>query len=280
MTDLTKQAFYWSIRRELWENRFLYLAPLIVAAIVTFTSAIAVVASAFRYPGVSDALTLNRVLQPLRMAPAPIMLTALVIGFFYSLDALYGERRDRSLLFWKSLPVSDTTTVLTKASIPLVVLPAIALGLSFGTQLVLTPLTGAVMASKGISVAHLGSLERMATMVYGLSAHALWFAPIYALALLVSAWAPRAPLMWTVMPFVVAGAVEHVTFRTKLVPSFLKYRLGGAMREAFGNPNGTDHLRDLTPLRFLGSSGLWLGLIFAAACIALSVKLRHSRDPS
>ena len=272
--------FQWSIRRELWENRFLYLAPLVVAVIVTFTSALAVVFFALRNPGVSDARTVSHLIGPLRMAPAPIMLTALLIGFFYSLDALYGERRDRSILFWKSLPVSDTTTVLSKASIPMLVLPAIALALSFGTQLVLAPLTGAAMLSKGVSVTHLASLERMATMVYGLSVHALWFAPVYALALLVSAWAPRAPLLWTVMPFVVAGAIEHVTFRTRFVPSFLKYRFSGAMYEAFGNLKGTDQLRDLTPLRFLGSPGLWLGLLFAAGCIALAVKLRHSRDPS
>ena len=272
--------FQWSIRRELWENRFLYLAPLVVAAIVTFTSALGVVALAFKHAGVSDPRTVSRLLGPLRMAPAPIMLTALLIGFFYALDALYGERRDRSILFWKSLPVSDVTTVLSKASVPILVLPAIALALSFGTQLVLTPLTGAVMLSKGVSVTHLDSLERMATMVYGLSVHALWFAPIYALALLVSAWAPRAPLLWTVMPFVVAGAIEHVTFRTRFVPSFLKYRFSGAMHEAFGSLKGTDQLRDLTPLRFLGSPGLWLGLFFAAGCIALAVKLRHSRDPA
>ena len=63
------------------------------------------------------------VVRPFSMAPAPIMLATFLVGLFYSLDALYGERRDRSILFWKSLPVSDRTTVLSKASIPLVVLP-------------------------------------------------------------------------------------------------------------------------------------------------------------
>ena len=52
------------------------------------------------------------------------MFTTFIVGVFYCLDALHGERRDRSILFWKSLPVSDLTTVLSKASIPLVVLPA------------------------------------------------------------------------------------------------------------------------------------------------------------
>ena len=61
------------------------------------------------------------------MAPAPIMFATFLVGIFYCLDALHGERRDRSILFWKSLPVSDLTTVLSKASIPFAVLPLIGL---------------------------------------------------------------------------------------------------------------------------------------------------------
>ena len=60
--------------------------------------------------------------------------TTFIVGIFYCLDALYGERRDRSILFWKSLPVSDLTTVLSKASIPLVVLPLLAFAITVVTQ--------------------------------------------------------------------------------------------------------------------------------------------------
>ena len=56
---------------------------------------------------------------------------------FYCLDALYGERRDRSILFWKSLPVSDLTTVLSKASIPIVVLPLLTFAVTVATQLIM-----------------------------------------------------------------------------------------------------------------------------------------------
>ncbi len=64
--------------------------------------------------------------QPYTFAAGCIMATAFIVGVFYCLDALHGERRDRSILFWKSLPVSDLTTVLSKASIPLVVLPLLS----------------------------------------------------------------------------------------------------------------------------------------------------------
>src|SRR6185312_9302365 len=64
--------------------------------------------------------------MPFEMAAGVLMLTIILISVFYCLDALHSERRDRSILFWKSLPVSDVTTVLAKASIPLIVLPLLA----------------------------------------------------------------------------------------------------------------------------------------------------------
>ena len=62
------------------------------------------------------------------------MLTGIVVSVFYCLDALHGERRDRSILFWKSLPVSDLTTVLAKASIPLVILPLLTFAITVAMQ--------------------------------------------------------------------------------------------------------------------------------------------------
>ena len=84
--------------------------------------------------------------------------TTFIIGVFYCLDALYGERRDRSILFWKSLPVSDLTTVLSKASIPLVVLPLLTFAITVVTQLLMLLLSAAVLAGSGLSVTPLTQL--------------------------------------------------------------------------------------------------------------------------
>jgi hypothetical protein len=59
------------------------------------------------------------------------------IGFFYSLDALYSDRRDRSILFWKSLPLSDAETVLAKFCMAAAAIPVIAAAASIVGQLVL-----------------------------------------------------------------------------------------------------------------------------------------------
>ena len=89
------------------------------------------------------------------MAAGLIMLTGIVVGVFYCLDALHGERRDRSILFWKSLPVSDLTTVLAKASIPLVILPLLTFAITVATQWLMLLISSAVLLVSGQSVATL-----------------------------------------------------------------------------------------------------------------------------
>src|SRR3989442_13723011 len=91
------------------------------------------------------------------LSAALIMGTALIVGVFYSLDALYGERRDRSILFCKSLPVSDLTTVLSKFAIPLVILPLLSFAIAVVTQFVMLLLSSAVPMGSGLSVGTLGA---------------------------------------------------------------------------------------------------------------------------
>jgi ABC-2 type transport system permease protein len=216
------------------------------------------------------------------------MFTTFLVGMFYSLDALYGERRDRSILFWKSLPVSDRTTVLSKAVIPLVVLPLIALALCVITQLALLLLSTMVLLGNGMSPATLwgefGFFEGLLIMIYGLTVHALWFAPIYGWLLLVSAWARRTPILWAVLPLLAVSALERIVFDTWTFMYMLQYRLMGAMKEAFDfKPKGAvgdvERLSQLHPARFLSAPGLWVGLAFTAACLAAAVRLRRNREP-
>jgi hypothetical protein len=80
-----------------------------------------------------------------------LILTAFVVGVFYSLDGLHGERRDRSILFWKSLPVADLTTVLSKTRIPLVVLPLLAFAIIVTTHLIMMLWSSAVLLTSGLA---------------------------------------------------------------------------------------------------------------------------------
>ncbi|HEX6095059.1 MAG TPA: ABC transporter permease [Thermoanaerobaculia bacterium] len=279
------RPMYWSVRRELWENRFLFIAPAIVSAVALVATFFAIANAVLQLRGADAARVQAAVALPLRSAPATILFGTIVVGLFYCLDALHGERRDRTLLFWKSLPVSDRTAVLAKAAIPLAVLPLLAYALSVVTQVILLIVSTLVLAGFGFSAAPLwvGFFEGLLIMLYGLIAHALWYAPVYGWLLLLSAWARRAVVLWAVLPPLVLLALERILSRTRSFAGFLQYRAIGAMREAFlfqpPNAENADRLSQLTPGRFLVSPGLWLGLLFAALCLAAAIRLRRRREP-
>lgn len=286
------RPFYWSVRRELWENRSLHMAPLIAAAIALFGLSIRamVLVDRMRTVGALEPAAQRTALAtPYSMAAMMIMATTLLVGAYYSLEALYGERRDRSILFWKSLPVSDLTTVLSKAAIPLVVLPVQAFLIVLATQLLLLLVSTAVLLATGIGPgtlwAGLPLFQMTLVMLYGLTVHSLWHAPIYGWLLLVSAWARRAPFLWLVLPPLALIAVERMAFGTSHVGSLVRYRLAGAMREAFalkaqkGHVVIIDRLEQLDPVRFLSAPGLWVGLVLAAAFLLGATRLRRNREP-
>ena len=127
------RLLYWAVRRELWENRSIYLAPLAVAALILVGFLISTISLPAKIRAASALSCMgqhNLIAQPYLVAAGMMMLTTLAVGVFYSLDALYGERRDRSILFWKSLPVSDLTTVLSKAITPVVILPLVTFAIT------------------------------------------------------------------------------------------------------------------------------------------------------
>lgn len=283
------RPFYWAVRRELWENCSIYMAPLIAAGIGFFGFMVSTIGMPERRRAVlllDAAQQRARIEEPYDAIAMMLIFTAFIVGFFYCLDALYGERRDRSILFWKSLPVSDLTTVLSKASVPLVILPLLTFAITVVTQLLMMLWSSAVLLMNGLPPAtssQLPLIQSWLVLLYGLVALALWHAPIYGWLLLVSAWARRATFLWAVLPLLALGALEKIAFHTSYFGSFLKYRLISWAAEAFAfDPNGRMPIVDLpqlTPLRFLSSSGLWLGLFFAAVFLAAALRLRRYRGP-
>src|SRR3977135_2456052 len=174
---LPTRPFFWSVRRELWENRSIYLAPLIAAGVVLFGFGI----TAFGLPRLRrNALALESARQraaiemPYDAAAMMIMFTVFIVGVFYCLDALYGERRDRSILFWKSLPVSDRTTLLSKATIPLVFLPLVTFAIILATHMVMMLWTSVLLISHGMSPAstwtYVPLFRNSFILLYGLAA--------------------------------------------------------------------------------------------------------------
>jgi ABC-2 type transport system permease protein len=281
------RPFYWSVRRELWENRSIYIAPLIVAALDFFGFMISTVGMPDRRRAVlllEPAKQRAMIEQPYDMVAMMLIFTGIIVGVFYCLDALHGERRDRTILFWKSLPVSDLTTVLAKVIIPLVLLPLVIFLVVVVTQFLMLLWSSAVLLTSGLAATtwmRFNLLQQSLILLYGLAALALWHAPIYGWLLLVSGWARRATFLWAVLPLIAISVFEKITFNTSHFASVLKDRLIGFGEAAFAfNPHGSiDSFFQLTPGRYLSTPGLWIGLIIASAFIAGAIRLRRYRGP-
>jgi hypothetical protein len=147
-------------------------------------------------------------------------------------------------------------------------------------------ISSAVLAPSGLAGTtwtNFNLARESVVLLYGLIVIALWHAPIYGWALLVSGIARRATFLWAVLPPIAISIFEKITFNTTYFASMLKDRLAGAGDTAFDfhmhRSISIDLLSQLTPGRFLMTPGLWIGLLFAAGFVIAAVQLRRYRGP-
>jgi ABC-2 type transport system permease protein len=284
------RPLYWSVRRELWESRTVYLAPLAVAGVflLGFLLYMPKLPSYARpVPGAEIARQHDSLIQPFDFAAAAVMGIAFIIGLLYCVEALNTERRDRSILFWKSLPVSDLTVVLSKASIPFLVIPAVCFGITFVLQGIMLLLSSLALMASHMSASALWNAvnffpSSFYLLYHILTVHVLWYAPIYGWLILISAWARRAPLVWAVIPPLAIGMFERLVFHTSHFGEFIGSRFSGGPEMETSNMGGGfpfHHGVHLTPGNFLMSPALWLGLLFAAGFLFAAARIRRYREP-
>jgi ABC-2 type transport system permease protein len=296
---VTRHPFHWAVRRELWEHKALYTAPLAVSAVLLVGFIVSVVKGWGMFDEVGPAQQ-AAMLSGLHVLIGLIMMAVTsAVAWFYCLDALHGERRDRSILFWKSLPVSDLTTVLAKLSVPMVVTPVVTFVASIATQLVILIMGTFVMLASGNSPAPLWTdlplVQPTVMLASSLVVMSLWYAPLYGWLLLVSSWARRSIFLWAVLPPLAVCLLEEIAFDTNYFATLLSQHLLGGMTQTFLALKGSYSLTEngfhsnidspmqlarlLDPLQFLGQPGLWVGLAVAAAFVAGAVWMRRYREP-
>jgi ABC-2 type transport system permease protein len=279
------RPLYWSVRREFWENRSIYIAPLAVAAVALFGFVISSILGRWQRELQLPIQQPEKLIEPYEFVALLIMGTAFVVSVFYALDALHGERRDRSILFWKSLPLSDRTVVLSKAAVALIVLPMLAWAITVVTHLVMLLMSTLIALVSGLSVgvlwAHVPLFSMSWELLYHIvTVHMLWYAPIYAWLLLVSAWARRLTFLWAVLPLAAIGVLERVAFHTTRFVGLMGYRMSGPQPNGAGpSMHGMDSIPHVGIGQFLSTPGLWIGLILAAIFLATAIRLRRDRGP-
>jgi ABC-2 type transport system permease protein len=281
---------YWSVLRELWEHRWIYIVPLIVAAV--FLVGFVIGTARVRLPLAPKAhLTthsLPRLLEaPFDFASGVLMVTYMVLAVIYCLGALHAERWDRSILFWKSLPVSDTTSVLAKSSIPIVILPLITIAITVVTQGIMFLAGSAVLLGRGVNVTELWPQLPLlsmwgATSYHLFTVHALYYAPFYGWLLLISGWARRAAFLWASVPVAAVLIIEKLVFNSAAFARLLLSRLEGGSAAIPFPPPGNMPLEAPTLANlgaFLASPGLWIGFVLCAVFLAVAVRLRRYQGP-
>jgi ABC-2 type transport system permease protein len=299
------RPFYWSVMRELWENRSLMIAPLVTGGLAVLALFILTV-RAVTSPQMVQLASLPPEL-PGQIATVGNSLIAYGISavmhiavFFYLLDALQGERKDRSVLFWKSMPVSDTTTVLSKLFTALVVSGVIVVAVVVATQLIMMLLVTVIFAFSGVNAATLWTdsqfLQTAVALVYWQLGVALWYAPLAAWLLLVSSWAKRVTILWAMLTPLAILVFERVAIGTQYVQTMLKSRVSDPVLDTYmayargaefmiGDDGIKAHrlpkrvFDGLDPVGFFSNPWLWVGLLVAAAFVAAAIWMRRYREP-
>jgi ABC-2 type transport system permease protein len=212
--------------------------------------------------------------------------------WMYAADCLYTERKDRSILFWKSMPVSDTLTVLAKLLVVLVIVPLGVYLVSALTTLLMSGIylvrawqghTGGVFWDAGTW------LRVQGVSLVAVVAAVLWYAPITAFLMLVSAWARRSVQLWVLLPPVILIMMERIALGSNHLLAILLYRLGGVFETVgptypgFGGAAGQRRTLNLVwvnvdPFPVFANADLWLGVGLAALLIVATIRIRQYRD--
>ena len=298
------------LRRELWEHGSIWVTP----AAVVFVLALGAIASFVAASGfggvvdiaiigasnVGDAERRAALMVALLLNTSVLLIAMWILTVFYSLDSLYAERKDKSILFWRSLPITDTEVVLSKLLTAVVLIPLVTFVAVVVSTLINLLLTSIWIGFEGGSASHLiwGSVplfDTWAAILVVMIAAPLWASPMIGWFLFVSAWTKRSPLLMAFLPIIVLALLEYVVFRSHLLFAAIGSRtqlinmpiFHGDPSVLFDNHNFQAHaqgplslLAQLDVGRFVASPGLWAGLTVCGLLVTAAIYVRRYRDDS
>jgi ABC-2 type transport system permease protein len=281
---------FWLIRRELWENRAILTMPAVIGLLLVLVALFGQIQlDAGDLAQIHEAVTGQGSYLAERLFLAISVVFLLIMGVYsswYLLDCLSAERRDRSVLFWKSLPISDTATVLSKLGTALLVIPLVYFGFALLTNLLLAfILSIRLRVLQGVGLWSAGNwFDFELVWLYIIATLALWFLPVAAWVMLVSAWARRAVLLWTTLPLLAVMLLEHYFVRSDWFMREVWLRIGyGYLVAAFAIDNETvfspsTTLRHaLSPLAFVSEPETLIGIGVGVALLVATVQVRLRR---
>jgi len=292
-----KMAAWWALCWREWLEHRAALAwtPLILTAllfIITLVVALStperVLIAADSAQGPEQLATASIIAQQITSVIAvlvrPYTWLYFVVTISLLLSSLFDERKDRTILFWKSMPTSDTQVVLSKLFVLVGGGALISLVLILISQLYLVLLSMANSASTwGVSGADLWSAATLGTStlqwVAGYFTQLFWWLPLWGWLLLVSSTAPRAPILWALLVPIVVMFIEAVAFNSShlanSVASHVKLTALPSQSAVLESLDGSN-ARTLGDLWI--SSDMWLGIATGVVLIALAIFFRRRNN--
>lgn len=292
------KTFYWLLRREFWEHRAIMIAPIITAVVILIGALTHFIIQPAQDPNVGSEKLAYIALYLMSGFALPFFIVNGFVAVFYLMDSLYGERKDRSVLFWRSLPVSDTAAVSAKLTTGLVLAPLFAALVAALSLPVIAFVFRGYFAEQHFSALPMmwnpsHFLEAMVLWAYSTAVCIFWFLPVAAWFLTVSAWAPKNPFLWGLVPPAVIAAFESMFRGSSWVAHQLVDRVQGWIPLAFdtganglgqGVRNNGEHLNVhanlltwIDPRPLLASPRLWVGIVVGILFFLLAVQGRRYR---
>jgi ABC-2 type transport system permease protein len=313
----------WLVKREFWEHKGgFFWAPIWVGGIMTFFLAISLFAAVAlgskhgihingtvvnNLSGVMSAQDKAEFASGLATGymgmAGPLFMVLGFVVFFFCLGSLFDERKDRSVLFWKSLPVSDNATVLSKIAMALGIAPVITLVVATLMAVVSMLLICIAAAAMGVNIfGQVLSTPGLYIAPFQVAAiipvYILWALPTVGWLMMVSAWARTKPFLWAVGVPVLTGALlswfnamfdfhmniswfwHHIIGRGLLSVApgswFAFTDVGNGLK---ANPNGANFGSMLVQSwQSLATADLWIGVVVGAAMIYAAMRLRRWKD--
>ncbi len=217
----------------------------------------------------------------LREVGRPFTISFFFVTFFVLLATLFDERKDRTALFWKAMPVRDLDTVLSKLIVPVWIAPVVSVAAIVVSQMfVLIALSIMLWGNGYISTAeiwwHAGLLQGAFEWLATFATWGFWSLPIWSYLLLVSSAAPKAPFLWAVMTPLLVAAIEWAAFGSHRLLGFIASHIGTeAMPLLFGDSSGASASVFANVGALWVSAGMWLGIVLGTAMLAATVFFRR-----
>jgi ABC-2 type transport system permease protein len=299
------------IKREVWEHRSIWITPAAVAFVVTFGAiAIVIMVAAFgeainpEIEKIADA-TIPDVIRRAALAGILLVNTSVFVmamwflTIFFCLDALYAERKDKSILFWRSLPITDAETVVSKLLTAAFAIPVATMAAVIVSHLLNLTIMSVWLSTEGVNPFRFvwGAVPLFDTwtaVFVFLLAIPVWLAPLLGWFLFISAWAKRGPFLRAVLPIAILPILEYILFKSWNLGLAIVNRLAIETMpiydiNEFASGFDEDDLhslleQDISLVSLLDVSGfvtsveVWAGLLVCGLFITAAIYVRRYRD--